>query len=154
MIPRTPVSTRTDTLFPYTTLFRFRRWAVRSRGSSGSSTGRYAGKRQSSGWTRVGPYQAVRYAGWLRRAGDLRRSGGSRDGFTGKASRLSPLLRPRPAAHRQLHRANTRLRAPGAAQVGVGEHRVPPVEVERAGGALWTPPRLGERTGGDEGLST
>src|SRR3546814_3218422 len=38
MIRRPPRSTRTDTLFPYTTLFRSRRWTKYSTGRASSST--------------------------------------------------------------------------------------------------------------------
>src|SRR3546814_14244184 len=51
MIRRPPRSTRTDTLFPYTTLFRSRPWRPRSRPPTG--TGRSPGRgRATVAWRR------------------------------------------------------------------------------------------------------
>src|SRR3546814_10637862 len=73
MIRRPPRSTRTDTLFPYTTLFRSRTWACRWRWTSRPSPARRTAMRSSGSWANRSSTASCRRSG---RASSSASSGG------------------------------------------------------------------------------
>src|SRR3546814_1463869 len=85
MIRRQPRSTRTDTLFPYTTLFRSRKPAWRSRPRAASTSARAAARTGERAWASSSACARVRTVG----RGPVRTEGGT-DGDGGPAmGRLS-----------------------------------------------------------------
>src|SRR3546814_5736900 len=80
MIRRPPRSTRTDTLFPYTTLFR----SLPAAGAAGGVRGRVAGA--------AGPFAVP--AGPIARYGDTRFERDARPGGLGPAAQVPHRLRP------------------------------------------------------------
>src|SRR3546814_4888208 len=83
MIRRPPRSTRTDTLFPYTTLFRSERAVLSAAtGAGGRSRGDAAAGRAAPGGAVRGQPDAARHAAGRRR-GDRPRPGGEADAADG-----------------------------------------------------------------------
>src|SRR3546814_5411394 len=83
MIRRPPRSTRTDTLFPYTTLFRSERAVLSAAtGAGGRSRGDAAAGRAAPGGAVRGQPDAARHAAGRRR-GDRPRPGGDADAADG-----------------------------------------------------------------------
>src|SRR3546814_5327130 len=108
MIRRPPRSTRTDTLFPYTTLFRS---CVRPAGAADGAIGR-AGRRHALADDRAdgdaaGP-AAGRGRGRIRdRAGGRGRAGRTADGGDRKSTRLNPVTNAHLVCRLLLEKKNT-----------------------------------------------